>query len=119
MATGQDSPSTGRLATGDGEWRWNLGAQLSLSEMRLFLDFWGAAAEGSTGIQKPLGKSGQQMAQAYKTPDCWRRQIRAAPLGDSPLGPTQTWGQVDTRKPSCTQAKVSSWGPAVLFVVAA
>lgn len=51
------------------------------------------------------------MAQAYKTPDCWRR------LGDSPLGPPQTWGQVETRKPSCSQVKVPSWGPAALFVI--
>lgn len=83
------------VGNGDGSW----GTQLSFSDTRLFLDFWGAAPEGSTGIQKPLGKSGRQMAQAYKTPDCWWRQIRAAPLGDSLLGPPQTWGQEKPESP--------------------
>lgn len=60
----------------------------------LFLDSWGAAAvEEQHGNSKAAWQQWGQMAQAYKTPDCWLPQIRAASRGDSPLGLPQTWGQ--------------------------
>lgn len=46
-----------------------------------------------------LAKVGDRWPRLTRPPDCWWRQIRAAPLGDSLLGPPQTWGQEKPESP--------------------